>query len=74
MQLTRKVRLLNLAALLREEHVTEFESLDMAVHMLFLAGNHAYAIIREIAQAAKKAGFNGLIYPSYFSLIRLGKR
>lgn len=72
MRLTRKFRLLNLAALLREEHVTEFESLDMAVHMLFLAGNHAYGIIREIAHAAKKAGFNGLIYPSYFSLIRLG--
>lgn len=70
---TRALRLLNLAALLREgKHVTEFESLDIAVHMLFLAGKHAYTIIREIALAARNAGFDGLIYPSYFSLIRLG--
>lgn len=72
MHSTRELRLLNLAALLREDHVTEFESLDMAVHMLFLAGKHTYGIIREIALAARKAGFDGLIYPSYFSLIRLG--
>lgn len=69
----RELRLLNLAALLREgDHVSEFESLDMAFHMLFLAGKHAYEIIREVAIAARAAGFDGLIYPSYFSLIRLG--
>jgi hypothetical protein len=73
MRPTRTFRLLNLAALLREDqHVTEFESLDIAVHMLFLAGKHAYEIIREIALAARQAGFDGLIYPSYFSLVRLG--
>ena len=44
----------------------------MAVHMLFLAGKHAYKITREIAIAAHAAGFDGLIYPSYFSLLRLG--
>ena len=70
---TRDLRLLNVAALLREnKRVTEFESLDIAVHMLFLAGRHAYDITREIAVAARDAGFHGLIYPSYFSLIRLG--
>jgi hypothetical protein len=70
---TKNLRLLNLAALLREgDHVTEFESLDMAVHMLFLAGKHAYEIVREIARAASNAGFDGLIFPSYFSLVRLG--
>jgi len=36
---TRDLKLLDLSALLREEHVTEFESLDLAVHMLFLAGS-----------------------------------
>jgi hypothetical protein len=58
--------------LLREEKVTEFESLDMAVHMLFLAGKHSYEITREIARAAHAAGYDGVVYPSYFSLLRTG--
>jgi len=52
--------------------VTEFESLDMAVHMLFFAADHSYDISREIAAAARNAGFDGLIYPSYFSQVRSG--
>jgi RES domain len=70
---TRMLRLLNLAEPLLEEHVTEFGSLDMAVHMLFLAGRHSYEISREIASAAYKAGFDGLVYPSYFTLLRTGE-
>jgi hypothetical protein len=66
------LRLLDLTSLLKEEKVTEFESLDMTVHMLFLAGKHAYKITREIADAARSDGFQGIIYPSYFSLLRLG--
>jgi hypothetical protein len=68
----RRLRLLNLAEALWEEHVTEFESLDMAVHMLFLAGRNSYEISREIASAAHKRGFDGLVYPSYYSLLRTG--
>jgi len=68
----RDLTLLDLAIVLREEGVTEFESLDMAVHMLFLAGEHAYEITRDIAVAAREAGYDGLIYPSYFSLLRTG--
>ncbi|WP_112944962.1 MULTISPECIES: RES family NAD+ phosphorylase [unclassified Rhizobium] len=69
----RELRLLDLSALLPEEDgVTEFDSLDMAVHMLFLAGKHAYDITRAISEAAQKAGFDGVIYPSYFSLLRTG--
>jgi len=68
----RSLRFLNLTALLREEDVTEFESLDMAVHMLFLAGEHSYEICRTIASVARNAGFDGLIYPSYFSMVRNG--
>jgi|GEM_PF-297490 len=69
----RRLRLLNLAeALWEERHVTEFESLDMAMHMLFLAGRHSYEISRDIATAAKKCGFDGLVYPSYFTLLRTG--
>jgi hypothetical protein len=40
--------------------------------MLFLAGEHSYELSRAIAASACKAGFDGLIYPSYFSLIRTG--
>ncbi len=69
----KRLRLLNLAEpLWEEEHLTEFESLDIAVHMLFLAGRHSYEISRDIATAAKKCGFDGLVYPSYFTLLRTG--
>lgn len=66
------LRLLDLTELLNEK-VTEFESLDLAIHMLFFAAEHSYEISREIAVAAHKAGFDGLIYPSYFSQVRSGE-
>lgn len=69
----RGLRLLDLTAVLKED-VTEFESLDMAIHMLFLAKSHSYEISRDIAIAARDAGFDGVIYPSYFSLLRTGGR
>jgi hypothetical protein len=68
----RDLRLLDLTVVLNEEHVTEFESLDIAVHMLFFAADHSYAITRQIAAAAREAGFDGLLYPSYFSQVRSG--
>jgi hypothetical protein len=67
------LKLLDLSVLIEEDkHTTEFESLDIAIHMLFLAGKHAYEICREIAVAALQKGFDGIIYPSYFSLLRTG--
>lgn len=69
----RALKLLDLSVLLKEEDVTEFESLDMTVHMLFLAAKHSYKITRSIAASARSAGFDGIIYPSYFSLLRLGE-
>lgn len=69
----RDLRLLDLTHLLKED-ATEFESLDMAIHMLFLARSHSYEISREISLATKDAGFDGLVYPSFFSLIRTGGR
>ena len=68
---TRDLRLLDLSEII-DEDVTEFESLDIAVNMLFFTGKHSYEITREIAFAAYQAGFDGLIYPSYFSLVRTG--
>ncbi|WP_041193509.1 RES family NAD+ phosphorylase [Candidatus Symbiobacter mobilis] len=71
---TQDLRLLDLSVLLKEpEHITEFESLDLTVHMLFLAAKHSYKLTRSIAEAARRAGFDGLVYPSYFSLLRLGQ-
>ncbi|WP_066739185.1 RES family NAD+ phosphorylase [Cupriavidus sp. D384] len=67
----RTLRLLDLTHVLKED-VTEFESLDMAIHMLFLARSHSYDISRSISIAARDAGFDGIIYPSFFSLIRTG--
>lgn len=71
LQTKRPLRLLDLTAILKEE-VTEFESLDLAVHMLFLSRSHSYEISRAIAGAAAARGFDGLIYPSYFSLLQTG--
>ena len=68
---TQPLKMLDLTVLVKEE-VTEFESLDLAVHMLFLAGQHSYPITRNLSVAAKKAEYDGVIYPSYFSLLRLG--
>jgi RES domain len=69
---TKELKLLDLSEVLREEGVTEFESLDMAVYMICLAGSHSYEICRAIAVAAKNGGYDGLLYPSYFSLLRTG--
>jgi len=67
-----RLKLLDLTEVLKEDDTTEFESLDLAVHMLFLAGNHSYEITREIAAAAYAAGYDGVVYQSYFSLLRTG--
>ncbi|MDE0264816.1 MAG: RES family NAD+ phosphorylase [Bryobacterales bacterium] len=69
----RDLKLLDVAALLDEpRRVSEFESLDLAVNMLFLAGTHSYPIARELSHAAQSAGFDGIVYPSYFSMLRNG--
>ncbi|MCO6062166.1 hypothetical protein NG726_36670, partial [Pseudomonas sp. MOB-449] len=36
------------------------------------ARSHSYEIARSIAFSAKEAGYDGVIYPSFFSLIRTG--
>ena len=70
---SRDLKLLNVAAMLEEPRsVTEFESLDLAVYMLFLGGTSSYPITQAISEAAKDRGFDGLVYPSYFSMVRNG--
>ena len=69
----RDLELLEVSVLLDEpREVDEFESLDLAIIMLFLAGKHSYPIARELARAARSAGFDGIVYPSYFSMLRNG--
>ena len=69
----RDLELLDVATLLDEPRgVSEFESPDLAVSMLFLAGEHSYPIARELSRAARSAGFDGMVYPSYFSMLRNG--
>ena len=70
---TQDLKLLDLTALLFQSNGNEFESLDMAVHMLFLAGGHSYEICNAIAIAAAEYGYDGLVYPSYFSLLQTGQ-
>ena len=70
---TQDLKLLDLTALLFQSDRNEFESLDIAVHMLFLAGEHSYEICNAIALAAAQYGYDGLVYPSYFSLLQTGK-
>ena len=70
---TRALKLLDLTVILpAQEHETEFDSLDLAVHMLFLAGPQDYEITRDISLAARNAGYDGIAYSSYFSLLRTG--
>ena len=69
----RELLLFDLATLLDEpQEVSEFESLDLAINMLFLAGDHSFAITRAISRAVQQAGFDGIVYPSYFSMLRNG--
>ena len=65
------LKVLDLSVLIEEDR-TEFESLDIAIHFLFLAGEYSYSICRQIALKARERGYDGLIYPSYFSYIRTG--
>lgn len=67
---TTDLRLVDLTVFLPHEGITEFESLDTSIYMLFYAAEHSYKISRDIASAANQAGFDGLLYPSYFSQIR----
>lgn len=69
---TQALRLLDLSAIIDEPGVDESESLDLAIYMLFLGGEVAYPACRAIAAAAKEAGFDGVIYASYYSQLRTG--
>ncbi|WP_067143181.1 RES family NAD+ phosphorylase [Oceanivirga salmonicida] len=59
-----------------DENINAFESLDLSIQMLFLASKespNAYEISRDLSLYVKEKGFDGIIYPSFFSLLRTGK-
>lgn len=68
---TRDLKLLNLTALLLEDN-SEFESIDLAIQMLFYASSHSHTICRKLAKETSNSGFDGIVYPSYFSTVRTG--
>lgn len=55
------------------ENTTEFESLNIAIMMLFYASKHSYEILRMLTLEAYKKGFDGIIFPSFFTQARLGR-
>jgi len=66
------LKLIDFAIVLDEEDVTEFESIDLAVFMLFMAKNISYPILRKLSKAVVNKGYDGIIYPSYFSMLHSG--
>ena len=68
----RELKLLNLVSFPDEPLSHPCEDLDHAMVMLFLAGPHAYPISRAIACAARDEGYDGLVYPSFFGMLRNG--
>ncbi|MNV34523.1 RES domain protein [compost metagenome] len=67
LQPVRTLRLLDMRAEIQNDGPTEFESMNLAIHYLFSADSVSYEITRAIAQAAAHQGYEGIIYPSYFS-------
>ncbi len=68
---SKTLKLLDLSVIL-EEDCTEFESLDLSILMLFLASKHAYKVLQKLSNFIKKHDFDGIIYPSYFSMLKTG--
>lgn len=64
---TRSLRLLDMRAEIMNDGPTQFESKKLAIHYLFSASSVSYEITRAIAAAAAEIGYDGVIYPSYFS-------
>lgn len=70
LETTRNFRMLDLTSPPQEATETPFESLDIAMRFLFSATDHAYEITRSLSHAAHEQGFDGIYYPSYFSLVK----
>ena len=69
MRATSDLALLDLCGEVNESS-TPFESLNIAMQFLFAAESHSYPITQAISEAALRKGFDGIWYPSYFSLVK----
>ena len=70
---TQDLKFLDLTALLFQPDENEFKSLDMAVHMLFLAGDHSYDICSAIALTAAELRLRWPRLSVLFQLLQTGK-
>jgi hypothetical protein len=66
---TQNLKLLDLTTLIDEKE-DEFNSLNLALHFIFNAESHSYEICQKISKHIFNKGFDGLIYPSYYSSIK----
>ena len=66
---TKSLKLLDLTNHI-DEQVAPFESLNLAIQFIFEAENHSYEITRDIAKYLKIAGYDGVVYNSYFNKIK----
>lgn len=64
------LKLLDLTENIDDGAETAFESLSLAIRMLFCAEKHSYNASSNIALYAKEVGFNGILYPSYFNQVK----
>jgi hypothetical protein len=65
----RDLKLLDFCAEI-DEAMSPFESIALALRFLFSAEAHSYPHTQLIAEQAAAAGYEGLVYPSYFSLVK----
>ena len=66
---TKNLKILDLSAEIAENN-TEFESLCLSIHYIFRAEENSYVICRKIAKFACLNGYDGIIFPSYFSKVK----
>jgi len=67
----KKLKLLDLTIIV-DDNKNPFESINQALYMIFLEDDISYEIIHDIAEIVKNKGYDGIIYPSYFSLLKTG--
>jgi len=65
-----ELKLLNFCAEIDDDAPTPFDSINVAMMYIFSAEAHSYPISRSLAEAAYNVGVDGIVYPSYFSLLR----
>lgn len=66
---TKNLKILDLSAEITGQN-NEFESLYLSIHYIFRAEEHSYIICRKIAKFAYLKGYDGIIFPSYFSKVK----